>query len=360
MEAFRDEEAARISESIIAAEFEPITEPEIVVVNLHSHNFVTVDSMQALTMANSETELSIVRQEISTAHPASSTTTFGEPVSTNHQQTADLIASPTKSHTIVASSQAQMGSSTSSSFPTVSVSSVLESSLSMTTNLQTGLQDATLLDSATQNTSLISKSTANKPVPSPNTVSISHSRPHLQPHQPLTSGESIYGAITKRLNSLEREVILTLRYVEEQGRIFQDIFARLESKLVETEVTRLKNEQNLRRLSLEMDFHRARVEEERIAMANQVNVLAEEVYSFCVFVTCCRPEFVPNVDSVRQASQCSSVNRSSRHPCTCGCYSRSYCSLCWTALYIWQKIVVVWVIESRSLEDEHVSFYSAF
>lgn len=38
-----------------------------------------------------------------------------------------------------------------------------------------------------------------------------------------------------------------------------------------------KNEAMLRKLAMEFEFHRSKVEEERLSMATQVNILAQEV-----------------------------------------------------------------------------------
>lgn len=99
-----------------------------------------------------------------------------------------------------------------------------------------------------------------------------------------SSGESIYGAITKRLTNLEREMSLTLRYIEDQGKIFQDIFNRLEGRLAKTEAAQAKQEQLMRRITLDFELHRAKIEQERVALASQVNLLAEEVtFAYCCF-----------------------------------------------------------------------------
>lgn len=99
------------------------------------------------------------------------------------------------------------------------------------------------------------------------------------PQQPThyAGGESIYGAITKRLTALERDAGLTLNYIEEQSRLVQDMFAALDERLLETERSSTRTDQILRRLMLDQELHRAQIESERTALASQVNTLAEEV-----------------------------------------------------------------------------------
>jgi hypothetical protein len=122
--------------------------------------------------------------------------------------------------------------------------------------------------------------------------------PPPPPAAQTTQGESIYGTIMKRLSALEHNATLSLRYVEEQGMLLKEAFLRMEHRLndVDGQVTtffvrqtwyhfvltdlrwqRSKQDQLLRRIVLDLDLHRAKVEQERIALASQVNLLSKEV-----------------------------------------------------------------------------------
>lgn len=56
----------------------------------------------------------------------------------------------------------------------------------------------------------------------------------IPPH--ATGGESVYGAIAKRITNLERDSSLTLKYIEEQAKFFQRLFGRLEAKLGDVQI----------------------------------------------------------------------------------------------------------------------------
>jgi hypothetical protein len=268
MDVFRDEEAARLSEQLNAAQRESTAvQEEVVFVTLQPHETASIPADATVSEPTHTFEAPLQDPSVSSVVVASSpvapitfATTLG---ATDHQSSIPAATLPKLS---LPTSRVGPSSTSSPADPpledspksTVPVTSV-EEHIPVTS---TQVTSSTLLDRLNVRTV--------------NTTTLPSARPPPV-HQPLTNGESIYGAITKRLNSLERDVALTLKYVEEQGHLFQDLFLRLESRLTEIERARARNEHSLKRLALELDFHRARVEEERIAMATQVNMLAAEV-----------------------------------------------------------------------------------
>ncbi|GAA98991.1 uncharacterized protein L969DRAFT_51228 [Mixia osmundae IAM 14324] len=103
-------------------------------------------------------------------------------------------------------------------------------------------------------------------------AAVSSSQPaHTQP------GESIYGTIMKRLSALEHNASLSMRYIEEQGKMLREAFARVETRFEYYDAARAKQDAMLRKIMLDVDLHRAKVEEDRIALASQLNHLSQEV-----------------------------------------------------------------------------------
>jgi hypothetical protein len=107
-------------------------------------------------------------------------------------------------------------------------------------------------------------------------------------------GESIYGTIMKRLSALEYNSTLAMRYLDDQRRVVGSSIAKLERQitagdtlvrgliacrahLLQRNAQRQQDSQLIRRLILDFDLHRAKIEEERRALAAQVTVLANEV-----------------------------------------------------------------------------------
>ncbi|KAH8926566.1 hypothetical protein BT69DRAFT_1347908 [Atractiella rhizophila] len=85
--------------------------------------------------------------------------------------------------------------------------------------------------------------------------------------------ESIFGAITRRLNALEANATLTMQYLEIQGRWLAE---RLE-KLDGMDGWRRKQESLMSRLLLELQFERAEMERERIHVNSQLMALARDI-----------------------------------------------------------------------------------
>lgn len=74
-----------------------------------------------------------------------------------------------------------------------------------------------------------------KPDKQPDSPSIARRNETRQIPPHATGGESVYGAIAKRITNLERDSSLTLKYIEEQAKFFQRLFGRLEAKLGDVE-----------------------------------------------------------------------------------------------------------------------------
>ncbi|SPO40928.1 uncharacterized protein PSFLO_06410 [Pseudozyma flocculosa] len=105
--------------------------------------------------------------------------------------------------------------------------------------------------------------------------------------------ESIYRAITRRLNALEANATLSQSYIEHSGQMLREVFARMEKRQDErmTDMLRSLNASNwrqiealkrrqqvdLQRAIFEFDVHRQQAEVERVALMGQVDALANEV-----------------------------------------------------------------------------------
>ena len=108
-------------------------------------------------------------------------------------------------------------------------------------------------------------------------------------------GESIYGTIMKRLASLEHNATLTLQYTEDQTRLLQAAIARLEARLIDADslvgvlldgsrpwlivssLQRYQSDLLIKQIVRELEQVRARTEKERLALAAQMDILANAV-----------------------------------------------------------------------------------
>lgn len=114
---------------------------------------------------------------------------------------------------------------------------------------------------------------------------------HPQPN------ESIYGTIMKRLVALEFNSTLTTTYIEEHTRTVWSALKRIEDKMLNLEksvrdcrslcmpqslkprpcLQRSQQDQLLRRLMLDLELHRARIESERVELSAQISMLSREM-----------------------------------------------------------------------------------
>ncbi|PWN54120.1 hypothetical protein IE53DRAFT_408166 [Violaceomyces palustris] len=116
-----------------------------------------------------------------------------------------------------------------------------------------------------------------------------------QAHSSSSGGgsESIYRAITRRLNALEANATLSLHYMEHSGQMLREIFQRMEkrqedrmgdmlralnaSNWRQIEALKRRSQVDLQRAIFEFDVHRQQAEKERQSLLAEVNLLAEEV-----------------------------------------------------------------------------------
>ena len=211
MDVFRDEESARLAREAMLVEEAVVDAPVFVDVELKSPRLEVMSTEQAEEVPAAATLASMEEASIS------STSTVSEARSTTSS------ASPTAS---ISSATKSVTDQYDTAPTQTTISSTTQGSTSSTTTTRTSsIQPSSSIAATSLDASSISVRPRNE------------TRVH-QPHPPppASTGESIYGAITKRLTALERDTALTLRYIEEQGRIFQSIFARIETKIGDMEV----------------------------------------------------------------------------------------------------------------------------
>ncbi|QRV98322.1 transmembrane and coiled-coil 2 domain protein [Ceratobasidium sp. AG-Ba] len=122
------------------------------------------------------------------------------------------------------------------------------------------------------------KSSRTKVSPSASTVPLVARATH--PAQPLPStsgGESIYRTIMNRLDVLERNSTLSLRYVEEQNYSVRQVLRRLEEEVGRLRALTGQQQQELQRSMRNVEKKQAEMEKRWDALVEQVNTLAEEV-----------------------------------------------------------------------------------
>lgn len=117
---------------------------------------------------------------------------------------------------------------------------------------------------------------------------------HTQASQQQHGGsESIYRAITKRLNSLETNATLSLRYIDHQRQMLRETFARMErnqrdkigqmlrelntSNWRQIESLKRRQQVDLQQALFEFDTHRQQTDAERRALLAQVHILSNEI-----------------------------------------------------------------------------------
>lgn len=101
---------------------------------------------------------------------------------------------------------------------------------------------------------------------------------HIPAPLPSSSGgESIYRTIMNRLDSLERNSTLSLRYVEEQNHSVRQALRRLEEDVGRLKALTGRQQQELRRSMRNVEKKQAEMEKRWDTILEQVNTLAEEV-----------------------------------------------------------------------------------
>ncbi|GAA5907498.1 hypothetical protein JCM6882_003877 [Rhodosporidiobolus microsporus] len=96
-------------------------------------------------------------------------------------------------------------------------------------------------------------------------------------HQQPQPGESIYGTIMKRLTSLEHNQTLSMHFIEAQSSMLREAFGRVEKRLNDIEGSRTRQEQSIRQALIDLESRRVELERERLDLAMQVTLLAEDV-----------------------------------------------------------------------------------
>ncbi|GAA5984709.1 hypothetical protein JCM10908_003470 [Rhodotorula pacifica] len=125
-------------------------------------------------------------------------------------------------------------------------------------------------------------STPRVPVPTETVVPVvQHHPPPPPPRPPIVQqpqpGESIYGTIMKRLTSLEHNQTIAMHFIEAQSNMLREAFGRVERRLHDIELTRGRQEQNVRQAILDLEKQRLEMDRERLALAAQVSMLSQEV-----------------------------------------------------------------------------------
>lgn len=217
MEAWKDEERAREREARLLAE-EEAAKPEEV----------------------DEAPLEAIADPVAEASVAPSATSLldlpplpiaAKPVATD---------SPSRSsETVVTSSSAtSLATASSSAIETASSAPPSSRSLSASIDLAATSSPASVdvsiaADSTTRSTAIVNATSGGVRSSARPSAGGGHSL--LQ--QTTSSGESIYGTIMKRLNYLERNSTLSLRYTEDSARVLRSMISRLDSRMAELETS---------------------------------------------------------------------------------------------------------------------------
>lgn len=100
---------------------------------------------------------------------------------------------------------------------------------------------------------------------------------HVPTPVPSSGGESIYRTIMNRLDILERNSTLSLRYVEEQNYSVRQALRRLEEEVGRLKALAGREQQELQRSMRNVERKQAEMEKRWDLLIEQVNTLAEEV-----------------------------------------------------------------------------------
>ncbi|CUA67021.1 putative protein slp1 [Rhizoctonia solani] len=100
---------------------------------------------------------------------------------------------------------------------------------------------------------------------------------HVVTPMPSTGGESIYRTIWNRLDMLERNSTLSLRYVEEQNQSVRQAFRRLEEEVGRLRALTDREQQDLQRSMKSVQQRQIEMEKRCDVLLEQVSALTEEV-----------------------------------------------------------------------------------
>ncbi|CAE6487744.1 unnamed protein product [Rhizoctonia solani] len=121
------------------------------------------------------------------------------------------------------------------------------------------------------------KGSKSKAPGTPSTASPVLRATHVATPMPSTGGESIYRTIWNRLDMLERNSTLSLRYVEEQNQSVRQALRRLEEEVGRLRALANREQQDLQRSMKSVQQKQVEMENRYEILLEQINTLAEEV-----------------------------------------------------------------------------------
>ncbi|KAH7393537.1 UNC-like C-terminal-domain-containing protein [Cadophora sp. MPI-SDFR-AT-0126] len=165
--------------------------------------------------------------------------------------------------------------------------------------------DSTFKDSLTAATTNTTISTSDIPISSPPTASTTHKIHNSTHHKNKTSSttsassslptiqESFFKAVSRRLNFLETNSTLSLKYIEEQSRILREAFTKVEKKQLQKTTTfldtlnstvldelrqfRQQYDEIWQSTVISLESQRDESRREILAISSRLNILADEV-----------------------------------------------------------------------------------
>lgn len=212
-------------------------------------------------------------------------------------QTVTICTEDNSSQTVQPSSQSPVPAS---DVPTAIVKSTITHS---TDSIKS--QDSTFKDSATAATTNSTMSLSDTPISPPPTASTTH-KTHNSTHPKNktttttsassslpTIQESFFKAVSRRLNFLETNSTLSLKYIEEQSRILREAFTKVEKKQLQKTTTfldtlnstvldelrqfRQQYDEIWQSTVISLESQRDESRREILAISSRLNILADEV-----------------------------------------------------------------------------------
>ncbi|KAG4429449.1 hypothetical protein IFR05_015071 [Cadophora sp. M221] len=202
------------------------------------------------------------------------------------------------------STQIAQPSSQSSILVSDATASIIKTTVTHTTDSITA-QDSTFKDSSTAATTNSTISTSNTPISPPPTASTTHKiHNSTHPKNKTTSTtsassslptiqESFFKAVSRRLNFLETNSTLSLKYIEEQSRILREAFTKVEKKQLQKTTTfldtlnstvldelrqfRQQYDEIWQSTVISLESQRDESRREILAISSRLNILADEV-----------------------------------------------------------------------------------
>ncbi|KAH9221873.1 UNC-like C-terminal-domain-containing protein [Leptodontidium sp. 2 PMI_412] len=182
--------------------------------------------------------------------------------------------------------------------------SIIKSTITHTTDSIIA-QDSTFKDTSTATTTNATISTSDTPISPPPTASTTHkihNSTHLKNKTTSTASassslptiqESFFKAVSRRLNFLETNSTLSLKYIEEQSRILREAFTKVEKKQLQKTTTfldtlnstvldelrqfRQQYDEIWQSTVISLESQRDESRREILAISSRLNILADEV-----------------------------------------------------------------------------------